>query len=132
MAFQDDSQASSPLVNGAPFCGGKCHGGLRQASAHCELATGPTQPSVEVGAIDFRGEHGVSRGSIAAQGQGCTHFRERPFFPAGYFTGFIDGAGVSFFNAVIWSRRWAARSNSSRDEASRISSSSSEITRSLS
>jgi hypothetical protein len=28
-------------------------------------------------------------------------FRARPFFPAGYFTGFIGGAGLSFFNDAI-------------------------------
>lgn len=131
--FQQDPQARPPFVHGATFFSGQHHRRLRQASAHGKLLAGPFQPRLEIRSVFFPVEHVASGGSIPYGGQEHTQrFRLPPFRPFGYFTGSrVCAAGV-VFSAMIWSRKCPASSNSSRDDASRISVSSCSIILALS
>ena len=125
-------QACSPFVHCPTLLGRQTGGGLCQSPTDLKLPPCPLQPRVEVGTVAHVGDHSARSEFFWWSRQGINHFRDLPRFPVGYLTDFCAGAGLSFFNAAIWSRKWAARSNSRRDDASRISSSNSEITRSLS
>ena len=134
LAIENASQHRAPFLAAAAFLLGEHGGGLAEAAAHRELFRSPAQPGFEIRAVRFLRRHG---GTLAGVGGGVkTYFLLPPRFagPLGYLTGpdFTGAGGPPSLSCLIWSRRCAARSNSSRPAASRISSSSSAMTRSLS
>lgn len=131
ISLQQGPQAVSPLLSRSALFGSQHHGCLAEPAACCELATGPAQPGLEVRAVVLWCEHAHDKRQSSASGQDDSRGL-RDLLPTGYFTGFIGVTTGTCLSAAIWSRRWAARSNSKRDDASLISSSSSAITRNLS
>jgi hypothetical protein len=108
---------------------------LGEATADGELALCPAKPGFEVGAVGFEGEHGSEPCRMPKRGQDEDR-RFADLRALGYLVGMLL-MGLEFpsacsFSAAIWSRRWAARSNSRRADAARICSSRSAMVRCLS